>query len=462
MAFSSCLQGYLDEARCSAQELADAAQVSASSVSRYLSGERTPNPRGNVIPKLAVAIAARTSLEAKQVEADLIAAATAGEADYAAFSKNLGRIMETFGIANNRLARFLDYDPSYISRILAGQRRPADLASFIDGVAAYIARNNFDESGKAKAADLVGMPVEKISHPEDLAFAIREFLGSNVDSPTRIDAVGAFLAKLDEFELNDFLRDIKFDEIKVPTAPFQLPTTKTYSGIEQMKQAELDFLKAAVLSRSTEDVILYSDMPLEEMAADEEFPKKVMAGMAMLIRKGVRLLNIHDVHRPFNELIMGLEGWIPVYMTGQIEPYYLPQPTNSAFLHFLRSAGTVAVSGEAIVGNQEGGRYVVTKNPGDVAYLRQRATELLGRAKPLIRIFQSGEEKGLERALKQLDSKTNDAPVEVGRETFKNMRITVSAGSYALIEKQNDPRISFLIEYPALVDALVRYESMLF
>lgn len=382
-----------------------------------------------------------------------------------AFSDNLRMLLSSFGIAGNRLARYLDYDPSYISRILAGTRRPADMQAFIDGVAAYVARNYFTEEGIAKAVSLAGdlANVQKADLGDAVVFeaVIRAFLLAGYNEPA-VDPMNEFLEKLDEFDLNVFMREIKFDEMKVPTAPFQLPVSRTHSGIEQMKQAEIDFLKAAVTSRSTEDVILYSDMPLADMAADSEFPKKVMMGMALLIRKGVRLHNIHDVHRPLQELLMGLEGWIPVYMTGQVSPYYLEQPTNQTFLHFLRSAGSVALTGEAIAGNQGGGRYTLTNNAGDVAYVRRRAHELLAHAKPLMRIFRADQALELKLVLERFGEKAQDEVLCVGEGTFANMRITVRPGAYALIEKTNEPQVSFLVEYPALVDALAHFEPALF
>ena len=130
-------------------------------------------------------------------------------------------------------------------------------------------------------------------------------------------------------------------------------------------------------------------MPIEEMSKDEEFPKKWMMGMALMIRKGLKLRMIHDVHRPLPEMLLGLEGWIPMYMTGQVSPYYLSDQTNQHFMHFLRSAGTAAISGEAIFGHHANGRYTVTRNKDDVAYYRQRANDLLGRAKPLMQIYQA-------------------------------------------------------------------------
>lgn len=81
------------------------------------------------------------------------------------------------------------------------------------------------------------------------------------------------LEKLDNFDLNDYIRAIRFDELKVPTVPFQLPTTRTCYGLENFRQATLDFLKATALSRSREPVFICSDMPIEELAQDMEFSK---------------------------------------------------------------------------------------------------------------------------------------------------------------------------------------------
>ena len=52
-----------------------------------------------------------------------------------------------------------------------------------------------------------------------------------------------------------------------------------------MMGSELDFLKSTVLSKSSAPVIMYSDMPMKEMAKDPEFPKKWMFGMAMMLKK---------------------------------------------------------------------------------------------------------------------------------------------------------------------------------
>ncbi|MGN0554349.1 MAG: hypothetical protein ACI4LI_00450, partial [Candidatus Fimenecus sp.] len=64
--------------------------------------------------------------------------------------------------------------------------------------------------------------------------------------------------KLNTFDLNEFIKAIHFDEMKVPSFPFQLPTSKTYFGLKEMMDSELDFLKATVLSKSMVPVIMYN------------------------------------------------------------------------------------------------------------------------------------------------------------------------------------------------------------
>lgn len=406
MSFSELLQSYIETLHCNASDLAQASGLSKSVISRYLSGKQLPSSDGASVQKLAQGICAiskrQTALspDAKQIELEFTRSLTGISISFEQFCKNLQILLEALSIGNNELARALSYDPSYISRVLTGTRRPGNLPQFLSDVSDYIARRFADSSYSSAIIGLTGCSQEQTLTATALSAVVRMYLGSNT-RPEKNPLEG-FLVKLDEFDLNKYIRAIHFDELKVPTAPFQLPTAKIYSGISEMMQAELDFLKAAVLSKSKEDVILYSDMPLEDMAEDKEFPKKWMLGMAMLLRKGLRLHQIHEVHRPFPEMMLGLEGWIPMYMTGQIIPYYLPDATNQTFLHFLRTAGSVAVVGEAIAGHQAEGRYIVTKNKADVQYYRQRANALLRRAKPLMQIYRNDQADAFRRQLSNL------------------------------------------------------------
>lgn len=140
---------------------------------------------------------------------------------------------------------------------------------------------------------------------------------------------------------------------------------------------------------------MYSDMPLKEMAKDADFSKKWMFGMAMMLKKGLHLNQIHNIDRSFDEMMLGLESWIPMYMTGQISPYYLKGIQNGVFHHFLKVSGSAALTGEAIAGYHSDGKYYLTKSRKEIAYYEKRAQELVANAYPLMEIYRSDKENEL-------------------------------------------------------------------
>ena len=79
------------------------------------------------------------------------------------------------------------------------------------------------------------------------------------------------------------------------------------------------------------------------------------------VKKGLHLHQIHNLDRSLEDMMLGLESWIPMYMTGQISPYYLKGVQNNVFLHFLKVPGAAALSGEAINGFHAEGKYLSDK-----------------------------------------------------------------------------------------------------
>ena len=94
-------------------------------------------------------------------------------------------------------------------------------------------------------------------------------------------------------------------------------------------------------------------------------------------------------------MMLGLESWIPMYMTGQISPYYLKNVQNNTFLHLLKVSGSVALSGEAIAGCHADGKYYLTKSKREVEYYQKRADDLLKKACPLMDIYRNERETEL-------------------------------------------------------------------
>ena len=112
-----------------------------------------------------------------------------------------------------------------------------------------------------------------------------------------------------------------------------------------------------------------------------------MFGLAVMLKKGLHLNIIHNIDRPFEEMMLGLESWIPLYMTGQISPYYLKSPQNDVYCHFHYVSGEAALFGECIAGYHDKGRYYLTRHKDEVAHYKTITKCLFQKAIPLMDIY---------------------------------------------------------------------------
>ena len=406
MRFCDVFNKYLTMLGVSYPGFAQYAGMSVSSVRRYKNGESEPAADSEQLQKIADGIYCLAEQQHLTLDRNDILSELQGSLknnlaiDYSAYVANLKMLLRQMDIRVTVLAKALSFDPSYISKILSGQRRPARLDDFNRSVSSFVSRNCTDQQHIRTLSLLLGCEEQQLENPRERCAAIIAWLGSNTE--TEHNPISAFLDKMDAFHLDDFIQAIHFNDIKLPTMPFQLPGTKNYYGIQEMMESELDFMKVTVLSKSTKDCILYSDMPMEEMAKDPEFPKKWMFGRAAMLKKGLHLHLIHDVNRPFHEMMLGLESYIPMYMTGQISPYYLPVSQGGVFTHLLNVSGAAALEGNAIAGHQGSGKYTLYKSKDDVEHFRTRAVHLLRKAEPLMDIYRSDRKDAFASEIRQL------------------------------------------------------------
>ena len=390
MTFSEQLNAYISELNCTAKELTDVSGLSASVLSRYRTGSRVPTTDSEQFMQLVQGIATianergYSEFTVEKIQKTLEDCLQDATFPYELFQINFDTLLTSLSINVADLSHFLNFDSSYISRIRNGQRRPSNPQDFAQNVSKYIA-GHCSESDKVTIAKLVHCTTDEINNDSLCRDKIIHWLLN--EQIEKKDVVLPFLSKLDEFDLNEFIRSIHFDELKVPSFPFQLPTSKNYYGIDEMCEGTLDFFKATVLSKSKEDLIANDDTPMADKANGTDFMKKYIFAVALTLKKGLHIHFIHNINRPFEEMMMGLEGWIPMYMTGQISPYYLKDVHNKLFGHFLYSSGAAALSGECIMDYHQNGKMYLTKNKTEMSYYRQRALDILSKASPLMDIY---------------------------------------------------------------------------
>ena len=388
MKFNELLNKYLEEFNCSSKTLSELTNISPAVISRYRSGQRTPAIDSKQLKSIISAIKqiSKNKYKEEDIEKEFKNVFQKTEFNYESFSKNLNELINTLKINIKDMSKYTLCDASSISRMRYGKIKPSEPVELANKIASYVTNKCTNETDRKK--------IEKLTNndEENLYKKVFKYL-TNKEEKENNDMIKTFLNNLDKFNLNDYIKAIKFDELKVPSVPFYITKTKNYFGLEEMKKAELDFLKGTVLSKNNEDVFMCSDMPMEDLAKDIDFSKKWMFGIACLLKKGIHLNIIHNLDRPFNEMMLGLESWIPLYMTGQINPFYFKDISTNIYHNLTYVSGTLALAGECIENYHKDGKYFLTSNKKEVDYYKTKANNLLKKANNLMNIYKEENSK---------------------------------------------------------------------
>ena len=404
MNFKEVLNEYLKELNCSSKKLSNESGLSESVISRYRSGERTPVKNSEQLNKLTKALFniakdnGKNKYTLDKIVSDFNIALPSDDFDYTTFSNNLNTLITSLNINTHEMSKYIVFDASHISRIRYGKAKPSNPVEFSNKICSYILNRYKNPDDINNLMMIIGCKKSDLSN-EKIYSTLFNWLTSEI-VPVK-NQISDFLHHLDSFNLDDYIKVIKFDELKVPSIPFYKAKTKHYYGIEEMKQGELNFFKGTVLSKSKEDIFMCSDMPMEDMAKDIDFGKKWMFAIAMCLKKGHHLNIIHNLDRPFNEMMLGLESWIPIYMTGQISPYYLSNLKNNIYNHLNYVSAAAALSGECINSFHNKGMYYLTTNKNEIEYYKEKSDLLLKKAKPLMEIYRESNIKEYHLFLKK-------------------------------------------------------------
>ena len=390
MKFNEVLNRYLKELDCTAKKLSIESGLTGSVICRYRSGERTPIKNSEQLKKLTTALfniakeKGKSKYTLDKIVNDFNSTFPNDNFDYTTFSNNLNTLITSLNINTHEMSKYIVFDASHISRIRYGKARPSNPIEFSNKICTYIFNKYKSPDDINNLSAIIGCKKSDLANNK---FYNTLFAWLTSEATPVKSQVSDFLYNLDSFNLDDYIKVIKFDKLKVPSIPFYKAKSRHYYGLEEMKEGELNFFKATVLSKSKEDIFMCSYMPMEDMAEDTDFGKKWMFAIAMCLKKGHHLNIIHNVDRPFNEMMLGLESWIPIYMTGQISPYYLKDSKNNVYSHLDYVSGTVALTGECIKGYHNKGMYYLTTNKNEIRYYKEKSDLLLKKAKPLMEIY---------------------------------------------------------------------------
>ena len=223
MKFNEALNKYLKELNCSSKKLSTESGLSESVISRYRSGERTPVKESEQMNKLTTTLfnIAQENGQKKctldKVKNDFNATLPNNNFDFATFSSNLNTLIISLNINTHEMSKYIVFDASHISRIRYGKARPSNPMEFSNKICSYIFSRYKNPEDISNLQTIIGCKKSDLSNSKfyNTLFA---WLTSEA-TPIKSQA-SDFLYNLDSFNLDDYIKVIKFNELKVPSIPF--------------------------------------------------------------------------------------------------------------------------------------------------------------------------------------------------------------------------------------------------
>lgn len=311
--------------------------------------------------------------------------------------------MSITGSSNSALARSVALDASYISRLRCGKRRLPKDGRILQGMAAYFARNCTQAYQKKALSDLLKYTV---SDSAALADAIFRWLTLEGDAPAQ--RVELFLGGLSNMP----------GRPAPPCAPVQARISaprgiSVHYGIEGKRRAVEYFLSEVAAQEKPQTLLLYSDEETSWMTGDLAFVQRWAALMTQVLSRGNRIKIIHTISRDLDEMLSAISQWMPLYMSGAIEPYFYPKKRDGVFKRTLFIApATAAVVSSSINETSQSAANLLLRDGDAVASYAAEFLQYLRLCRPLMRIFTSHDEQAFLTTLAEFEQEQADTLIK--------------------------------------------------
>ena len=298
-----------------------------------------------------------------------------------AFGERLDRAAALLGLSNARLASQLSIDVSLVSRFRSGIYSP-----------------HGNDRLAEKLSDLLFSRAQQVGKTEEFGALC------GVDAAQlNADSVAAWLYEIPSEEGNAAMARLllrSLDEFKpggsLPSAgpdAAESPVEACYYGTEGLRNAVIRFLSDA--AREGGELFLYSDEPMDWMTGDRAYLARWTFLMAQCVSRGVTIKIIHNVDRIGEEMVDAIRGWLPLYVSGRIEPFVFRKERNARFYHtvFLR-AGSACIHGFFPTEGRESRWYEYITDDKRLGLIEREYAAMLSAASPFLKVFReaSGEE----------------------------------------------------------------------
>lgn len=353
--------------------------------------------------------------------------------------------MKVTGTRNASLGRALNYDASYISRIRNGKRGIPPEQPFIQPAAVFFSELTLDDYQKSVLSHELGIGRPWPENNGESAALLEAWLNNELGSKQRArDIISAISSPFYSIAAQNV--DYVPDEGSNSKVTF-------YYGNHGKRDAVCRFLTDVAKSGKAFDIYLNSNEDMSWLYEDAVFARTWAKLMVRLSTNGCRIKIIHSIGRDINEMWEGLKKWMPLYMSGTIEPYYYPRLRDGMFRKTLFIAsGHSGIISSSIAGQDGDPLNIFLEDRIALRAIEREFLAFLALCRPLMQIVRAEDRTEL---LSVFDSFT-ELPGEFSAVRTPESIICIKEGG-ALILKPRLPLAGFIIKEPRMVAALEEY-----
>ena len=324
------------------------------------------------------------------------------------FYEKLDFLMNITKTSNSALGHKVKLDASYVSRLRKGQRRALKDFACIKAMAAYLAKNCKEEYQRKAVAEELKISTALADSDSLSEYLAKWLTDENKDETT---AVGDFLSGFSNFISRQEAPEI-FSQLK-DTVEYPQEDISVYYGVEGKRQAAVYFLSEAIVQSKPQTILLFSDEATDWMTADRNFASKWASLMSQLLSKGNRIKIIHTVSRDLDEMLNAIRQWMPLYMTGLIEPYFYPKKRDGIFKQTLFiSPGVSAVISNSIGSSIDIAANMLIRNGDMINTYAEEFNQYLNLCKPLMRVYTAKDKEAYFNTLMEYEKEKSNSLIK--------------------------------------------------
>ncbi len=339
------------------------------------------------------------------------------------FSEKFDFLLKLTGTSNSVLARHMQFDPSYISRLRRGSRTLARDSEYLPSICAFLLHRTGGQDKRRLLCQAIGADARADDGVIERQM-IRWLYNDQSASP-----VGALL--------HDF-SSLPPSPKRQSGQPAQNDALAFY-GDEGRRQATIALFNLALQQPVPVTLLLYSDEDSEWMNGSPSFSYEWTALLWQIILRGGKVKVIHKISHDIDEMFDVIRRWLPLYISGAIEPYYYPRLRDGIYKRTLSVIPDVAAAFSTSIGQQASvSTTFMTRDRQAVDSFTNEFSSYVALCRPLIEFyslassafidtFQEYVDRGAESILFSASLSLSTVPQRVIRRLIKDAPPTVGA-----------------------------------